>query len=95
MLFTYYLRSFLRLFEIGICSACSEFLKSCHSLFMSFFRSACRAFTLDELLEEICSGSVCIDDVSAIGGGVQCIDRIQDVHEYERKITESGNSEYS
>ena len=86
MLFTYYLRSFLQLFEIGICSACSEFLKSCHSLFMSFFRSACRALALDELLEEIGSGSVCIDDVSAIGGGDQCIDRIQDVHEYERKI---------
>lgn len=76
----------ISLFEIRIFTAFTEFLESCHSLFMSFFRSACGAFALDELLEEICSGSVCIDDVSTIGGGDQCIDRIQDVHEYERKI---------
>ena len=84
-----------RLFEIRILSCSTEFLKSCHSLFMSFFRSACRAFTLNENLEEVCSGSVCIEDVSAIGGGDQCIDGVQNVHEYERKIAECRNAEYS
>ena len=62
---------------------------------MSFIRSACGAFALNESLEEVCSGTVSIDDVSAIGGGDQCIDRVQNVHEYERQIAECGNSEYS
>jgi len=62
---------------------------------MSFIRSAGRAFALNESLEEVGSGTVCIDDVSAIGGGDQCIDRIQDVHEYERKVAECRYSEYS